>query len=149
MEWIMRQVCFAAFVLPVGTLLRMGVFSPRSESAFLESRQLSVPILLYAAAELCCYGRGAAVLLPIRMLELCYGTCLYLGLYALLCLLRTGRLRRILRALLFPFCVWETALLGFVLLKNGYCRGTSAAILGVLGMAAAVSVLLAAARKAH
>lgn len=142
----MRQVCFSVFVLLAGQLLQLCVL-PKGDGAFVSSRRFSVPLLLYAAAELCCYGRGAAVLLPIRMLELLYGVCLYMGMFSLARLLRRVRLRAIAEAAVFPVTVLESALLGYVLLRDGYCRRASAASLGAVGMAAAVLILLLTAHR--
>jgi len=136
----MRQVCFSLFVLVTGSLLYHRV--PRVSGVFLESRRYSVPVLLYAAAELFCYGRNASVLLPIRMLMLVYGVCLYMGLAALVLLIHCDRFRAAAAACVFPFTVLEAALLGYVLLRDGYCRSRHAAWLGTIGMLAAVFLWL-------
>ena len=136
METIMRQVCFSVFVLLAGALLDYGVL-PRGVGILRESRKLSLPILLYAAAEFCSYGRAAAALLPVRMLSLLYGTCLYIGLRALAGLPKNRKLRRVCCAAVFPISVLETALLGYVLLRDGRCTGAAATAFGAFGMAAA------------
>ena len=148
-EWGLRQLCFFIFVMLTGTLLHAndaapwaGLLSAADDSIRERCKRFSVPVLLYAASELLCYGRGAAVLLPIRMLSLLYGCCLYKGLLAAVRLIQSKRWRRFAEKIVFPLVTGEAALLGFVLLRDGYCRNDRAPLLGLLGLFAAIALHL-------
>lgn len=159
MEWIARQLCFAVFVLLAGWVLRLGgeqgdslllgMLCPTDDSPWQRCKQLAVPTLLYAAVELCCCGKHAAVLLPVRMLSLLYGSALYVGMFALVRLWKpgTGRRRALTETAVLLLSVSETTLLGYVLLRDGYCRGGAAVHWGMVGMCAALCFLFAAARR--